>query len=424
MGGTSNFTAAATVHALLCRLDTSDPSSVDCKLDPVAGNRVALTLIGDASLSNENGAAASIKETWATYAPFVPSASVPLIASGFVQGLGNGQIVANPDSQSNGSNVMASVWSPNNVSVDGSGGGVGSFITCQYAEFTGQLYGGTEMTMHDVKENCPTATGTSPPCNCPKSPDPNRTVKEDWSGHGTGGGSTLHKGNDILDVASGSESTCDPNVNTITNGCRTLPSITFFPGPNGSGTPMDHAGVLDDDSIFEYIFQVDYVAADRGDSSTLSNCGSSGTQNCVDYAMREQFSATVVADCSSLGPSSTGIIWVTGSCSQLNTQIGSPDNPVIVVVNQGGDSIDLKNGLIMYGMLFLHSDHPLSAPVQVGGTNPQVYGALVVEGNIKMTGNFTIVYDSTSATSNKNKIPANAKFALVPGSWLDAKAAF
>jgi len=424
MGGASSFTATSNVRALLCRLDTSDPSSVDCKLDPVAGNRVALTLIGDASLSNESGATASIKETWATYSPFVPSASVPLIASGFVQGLGNGQIVANPDSQSNGSNVMASVWSPNNVSVDGSGGGVGSFITCQYAEFTGQLAGGAEMTMHDVKTTCPSATGTSPPCNCPKAPDPNRTMKEDWSGHGTGGGSTLHKGNDILDVASGSESTCDSSVNTITNGCRTLPSITFFPGPNGSGTPMDKAGVLDDDSIFEYIFQVDYVAADRGDSSTLTNCGSSGTQNCVDYAMREQFSATVVANCSSLDSSSTGIIWVTGSCSQLNTQIGSPDNPVIVVINQGGNSIDLKNGLVMYGMLFIHSDNPASAPAQVGGTNAQVYGALVVEGDIKMTGNFTIVYDSTSATSNKNKIPANAKFALVPGSWLDAKTAF
>jgi hypothetical protein len=78
----------------------------------------------------------------------------------------------------------------------------------------------------------------------------------------------------------------------------------------------------------------------------------------------------------------------------------------------------------MYGMLFIHSDNPASAPAQVGGTNAQVYGALVVEGDIKMTGNFTIVYDSTSATSNKNKIPANAKFALVPGSWLDAKTAF
>jgi hypothetical protein len=280
------------------------------------------------------------------------------------------------------------------------------------------------MSMHDVKEDCPSATGTSPPCNCPKAPDPNRTMKEDWSGHGTGGGSTLHKGNDILDVASGSETTCDSTVNTITNGCRTLPSITFFPGPNGSGTPMDKAGVLDDDSIFEYIFNVDYVAADRSsDAHTLTNCGTSGTQNCVDYAMREQFSATVVSNCSSLNSSSTGIIWVTNPCSSLNTQIGTPDNPVIVVINQGGNDIDLKNGLVMYGMLFLHSDNPATAPVQVGGTNAQVYGALVVEGNIKMTGNFTIVYDSTAASGSK-KIPSNAKFALVPGSWLDAKTAF
>jgi len=277
--------------------------------------------------------------------------------------------------------------------------------------------------MHDIKTTCPSATGNSPPCNCPKAPS--GFHMEDWSGHGTGGGSTLHKGNDILDVSTGGESTCDPNTNTFVDGCRTLPSITFFPGPDGSGTPMDHAGVLNDDSIFEYIFGVDYVADDRSaDAHTLTNCGSSGTQNCVDYAMREQFSATVVSDCSSLDSSSTGIIWVTGPCSQISQQIGSPDNPVIVVINQGGNTISLKNGTVMYGMLFIHSDNPGANPAQVRGTNSQVYGSLVVEGDIKMTGNFTIVYDSTSATSNKNKIPANAKFALVPGSWLDAKAAY
>ena len=225
MGGTSAYTTTSNVRALLCRLDTSDPANVHCAVSPVAGNRVALTVIADAGLSNENGAKAEARETWATYSASFPSSSVPLVASGMVKGLGNGQIVGNPDSQANGSNIVASVWSPNNVSIDGSGGGgVGSFITCQYSEFTGQL-AGNEMSMHDVKTTCPSATGNSPPCNCPKSPDPDRTSKEDWSGHGTGGGSTLHKGNDILDVSTAGETVCDSTTNVIANSgaghCRT-----------------------------------------------------------------------------------------------------------------------------------------------------------------------------------------------------------
>jgi hypothetical protein len=425
MGGTSAYTATSNVRALLCRLDTSDPANVHCALSPVAGNRVALTVLADAALSNEDGAKAEAKETWATYSAAFPSSSVPLVASGLVQGLGNGQIVANPDSQSNGSNIVASVWSPNNVSIDGSGpGGVGSFITCQYSEFTGQL-AGNEMTMHDVKTTCPSATGNSPPCNCPKSPDPDRTSKEDWSGPGTGGGSTLHKGNDILDVSTAGETVCDSTTNVIANSCRTLPSVTFFPGPNSGGTPMDHTGVLNDDSPFEYVFGVDYVVADHDATmTTLQNCGATGDEDCVKYAMIEQFGATPLT-CADLGPSTSGIVYVESPCSQLSTQIGTPDNPAIVVINQGHTNIDLKNGTLVYGMLFIHASSSTAAGrADVSGTNSQVYGSLVVEGDIKMTGKFLIVYDDTSANTNPNLLPKSAKFGRVPGSWLDAKTAF
>lgn len=415
-GGASNFATTTSVRALLCRLDTSDPTKVACKLDPVAGNRVALTLIADSTLGNENGAAATVKATWGSYSAVTPSAAVPLIGSGFITGLGNGQIVANPDSQSNGSNLMASIWSPNHVDRGG------SYITCNFSEFTGQL-GGTEWSMDDVKTDCPALVGkgSSPPCNCPKSPDENRTSKEDWSGHGTGGGGTFHTGNDVLDVAAG-EPICDSTINLITANCRTLPSITFFPGPNGAGTPMDRAGVEDDDSIFEYVFGVKYVVPDQStDANTLSNCGS-GAQNCFDYAMREEFSATILPDCSSLGPSSSGIYYVTGPCDDLSKKtIGSVDSPAIVVINQGTTTLKLGQDFLMYGLLFVHSD---TNKADVTGNNPQIYGSLVVEGDIKMTGQFTIVYDDTSASGSTNKIPKSARFALVPGSWLDARTSF
>ena len=420
MGGASAYTASANVRALLCRLDTSNPADVKCAVEPVAGNRVALTLISDAALGNEN-AQGAVKETWATYSNYTPSATVPLVASGLVKGLGNGQIVANPSATGKGKNIHASIWSPNNVSIDGSGGGgVGSFVTCQLAEFTGQVTAGIEMSMHQVKTDCPSATGNSPPCNCPKAPSEYRM--EDWSGHGTGGGSTLHKGNDVLDVAAGGETVCDVSKNVVTNGCRTLPDITFFPGGNAANSPMDDAGVLDDDSLFEYIFGVDYVVADRdGTGTRLDNCGPSGDKNCVEYAMVEEFGATVVDDCADLNSASTGIIYVPNACAALSQTIGTPDNPAIVVINQGSAELKLKQGTIFYGMLFVHSK---DQNAQIDGTNPQVYGSLVVEGDIKMTGSFMIVYDDTSASSNTHTLPKSAKFGRVPGSWLDAKTSF
>ena len=146
--------------------------------------------------------------------------------------------------------------------------------------------------------------------------------------------------------------------------------MTFFPGPNDGGTSMDHSGVLNDDSPFEYVFGVDYVVADRDATmTTLQNCGSAGTEDCVKYAMMEQFGATA-ATCGDLGPSSSGIIYIDSPCSRLSTQIGTPDNPAIVVINQGHTNIDLKNGTLVYGMLFIHaSNSTTTGRADVSGTN-------------------------------------------------------
>src|SRR3546814_10930902 len=54
-----------TLFRSLCRLDTSDLSNVQCKLEPVAGNRVALTIVAQAALSDE-GAGAEVKDRKST----------------------------------------------------------------------------------------------------------------------------------------------------------------------------------------------------------------------------------------------------------------------------------------------------------------------------------------------------------------------
>lgn len=389
-GGDARFTTTTNVRALLCRLDTSLPKP-DCRLEPVAGNRVALYVIADAALTGESGAKATVKETWASISSYVPSAAVPLVASGYVKGLGNGQIIANPNA--GGYGLPGSIWSPKNASIDGSGGGgVGSFSTCYVEAFLKE--GGVDVADLKSATGCAKTTGSKCACG---------THDSDWmSGHV---GGSKRKGMDILDVAVAGE----------TN--RTLPSITFFPGGG-----MDKIGDDTDDSLFEYIFNpVTNVVADHdATGKTLLTCGD-GTQNCFDYAMREEFNPTIIASCSSLGPSSSGIFYVTGPCLSLPAKVGSPDSPAIVVVNQGDKTLDTNQNLF-YGMLFLHSDNNNA---NVTGKNTIVFGALVVEGEIdKLTANFTVVYDDTAASSDPHKLPKSAKFARVPGSWLDASVGF
>jgi hypothetical protein len=183
--------------------------------------------------------------------------------------------------------------------------------------------------------------------------------------------------------------------------------------------------VTNDDSLFEWIFGLDDVVADHDvTGQTLHNCGG-GSQDCADYALRETLGATVLANCSSLNAASTGLYYITGDCN-ITAQVGSAGAPAIVVVFGTGD---LGSNSVLYGMLFVHKDNIKAATdascpsgcafSMNGGT---VFGSVVIEGNVKMAGNPVIVYDDVGSSSDPNTFPANAKFARVPGSWLDARA--
>ncbi|MFM1783572.1 MAG: hypothetical protein RIS14_1325, partial [Pseudomonadota bacterium] len=118
VGGDANFASVVNVQAVLCRIDSSTTTPA-CAVKPVKGNRVAITFISQATLTNE-GSTAVIKETWASYSDANQSSSVPIVGSGLVKGLGNAQIVTNHNA--GGYGVPASIWSPNNVSIDGGSG--------------------------------------------------------------------------------------------------------------------------------------------------------------------------------------------------------------------------------------------------------------------------------------------------------------
>ena len=419
VGSSEQFAVATKVRALLCRFDTTVTPSV-CRANPTAGNRVAVTLLADASLPNEN-ANASIKETWGSFSSTGAAAAVPFIGSGIFDGNGNVTIVTAPNA--GGYGLPGSIWTPHDAQVESTtGGGTFSLSSCYIGDF--MLGSPGEHDITEAKAICPD-NGSSPPCHCPSSKD-DKTV---WlSGHPTGG--DRRENIDVLDR--------DGNACVTGNPCP--PDIQFFPGggpgtasdPNSAVVPLDVAGVLNDDSLFEWIFGVDYVVADRdaygitlGTNSTT--CSKGG--NCFDYAMMNDVGLDVgthkLNNCNSLNASSSGLYYITGNCDVTAT-VGSASAPVILVITGTGDVG--PNG-ILYGMLFIHRDN-IDAEKHDGNqftlsmNGGTVFGSIVVEGDIKVAGNPVVVYDDTSVNNDPNTFPTSATFARVPGSWLDSSRGF
>jgi hypothetical protein len=412
-GGT--FPTTTTVNALLCRLDTTLKNGAglpapDCKLipDPSSEPRVAITLMANSSLDNEN-ARATVKETWASFTNSVGFSAVPLVASGSIEGLGNGEVVA--AANGGGYGLPVSMWSPCPIDIEQSppvsyptgctdahpGSGVGSFQTCQLGEFLKNTSPDS-----DWKTTC-AASNTA--CGCPA----NNTNPTDWlSGHSNG---PKRENVDILDQ--------DGNTSANTHG--KLPDITFFPGgTNYAGNQMDDPNDPLDDSLFEWIFGQDVVT--EGNTAVNTNCGD-GTENCAMVALRDTFGATIVSNCNGFNATSNGIYYVTGTCDfPNNTQVGSSSSPAIVVVNGDAGDVNIGGNLDFFGMLFVRSNNK-SARVTSNG-NPEFYGAIVVEGAVSMTGGLRLVYDNTSAQSLDGGLPPNTRFAKLPGSWLDSQSGF
>lgn len=135
-----------------------------------------------------------------------------------------------------------------------------------------------------------------------------------------------------------------------------------------------------------------------------------------DYqAIKDQ--AEVVADCSGLGPTSSGLIWVTGACNPPGT-IGSAVNPVLLVV-QG--NVTFNAGDDLYGLLFMF-DPTGSTPTLTANGNAHLHGALFAHDdvNLSLNGGFVLEYDK-DVLDNLNNSPSGRGLARIPGAWSDVQ---
>lgn len=125
--------------------------------------------------------------------------------------------------------------------------------------------------------------------------------------------------------------------------------------------------------------------------------------------------AKVLSNCSSLGPWSSGIYWISGSaCNiQSNAVIGSAHAPVLLISAAGVTS--MQGGATIFGVLYV-SDTETSAAYFESRGNNIVYGQVVLDAIFgSYNGTFQVVYNENLIT----RISGTGGLGNVPGGWAD-----
>lgn len=422
-------TTGTVVSALLCRLDTAyivagALQPTQCRAIPStdSSNRIAVTVISKATMNGEN-AASEMKATLGNFDTFSVGAAVPLVASGSINGVGNAEIVT--AANGGGTGIPVSIWSSTDADIDCSAGGsCASVSTCQVGEY---------LKATPESQLLTTCATVSSACGCPAISS--GATKE----------IVYAKNPNLLSGHAAGASNCCENIDILDRDSNkgASPDITFFPGRgmdnfyDAAQTAAYNASAISDDSLFEWVFNVsgesNTTKTSQADTTHIGQQGATLTTcapiaNCaVNYlTSTTELNAQQVtcAQLNALAASATGLYYVVEFAGDTNpdddsecglpSQLGTPDAPAIVVVN---NKVKM-NSTLLYGLLFVRSSSDSAELSGVG--HAQVFGSVVVEGSVKtMAGGFTIVYSNVKISKPGNDLPETTRFGLVPGSWLD-----
>jgi hypothetical protein len=126
-------------------------------------------------------------------------------------------------------------------------------------------------------------------------------------------------------------------------------------------------------------------------------------------------SATVLPNCLTLGPGSSGLYWISGSTCTLkaNTQYGSPSEPLILI--SAAFLTTISGGAEFFGLLYIWDGEDATAEIRTMG-DAAIYGAAVIDASIdKFTGTFQVVYSDIVL----GKLQGTAGLGAVNGGWRD-----
>jgi len=373
-----NFDASYDAGILLCRLKAPIPpaTSSTCTLtSALAVGTSMFTLVSRGAVTGE-GTTATVSETIGTFRLInAPPNLPPLMAAGSVTGLGSSTIVGNPNA--GGFGVPLSVWARNNF--DGSGG---SWQTCQLDEYLRSSLG--DVVMEGKNKNVPTCDD----CDC--SP-----------GNQLSGSRLAVEGIDILD-------------STDADGGKAKAGTSYY-------FPCD---------MFQHVFGIQARTDENrnGVCETPKLADGDPTLPDVQEWLTANAQIMTCAGLNSAGDKASGLVWIQSSCGpgdSLDTEIGSADNPVFLVID---GSLKLNTAVKFFGMIFLrHTGDGFENCVSTGagcpevlsgGGSAQVYGSIIMEGGGKLNGTIDLVY-VPQIIINFTGSPGNNSFAGLPGSWSD-----
>jgi hypothetical protein len=370
------FTVEYAVGALLCRIDLqANPGAGDnpCTTSIARASRLnAVTLVSRAEMVGESATATVSRAIVPIQRIGINPKTPAITASGVMQGVGNATIVGNPNS--GGPGVPISIWS--RADFDGDNG---TWQTCHIDDWL-------RNSVIEIYEGIPVCDGNPSDCTCPGD-----------AILSTGGAGGITEGLDVLDI--------DNNFGTLRD------SQEF---------PCD---------LMEFVFGEVRAREDTdGDGFCEDGTDSDGDGDndaVVDF-IRGQLQATEIDDCSDvateLGPSSSGAYWVSADgCSLPGTDVGSPENPVIIIMDGG---IDFATKMRVFGLVFgrdpaldLNPATGGSARWAPGGGTGFIYGAAVLEGGGRSNGRISVIYNAdVLGSGNQAGDPVAGE---IPGSWTD-----
>jgi hypothetical protein len=126
----------------------------------------------------------------------------------------------------------------------------------------------------------------------------------------------------------------------------------------------------------------------------------------------------LLEDCSSLDESSIGPYWVSGPTCDLKTQIGGPNNPVLLI--SAVENTKVSAGAELFGVLFV-TDIEVPGAEFTGNGHGTVYGAVIMDATMEhFNGTFQIVYVEDVI----DQVLDAGLFGAVAGGWTDFHAAW
>jgi Tfp pilus assembly protein PilX len=418
-------TVAYGVAPLMCfvkRPDAAAPSTTPLQCGTGSGATATtlriVTFVSVAKIPGES-ASATLIQTLGEYPKLNnPIGKPPITASGAIDITGGLQVVTNPNS--GGPGVPVSVWTRLNVSK------TGTTNTCYADEFFRYTQGSVTPEPYQGTIRCDD-------CKCDTNGAPN-SISYDSSGN------VQQEGMDILDVeGTSADRGAGANWN-VKSDSLSYPTCEF---------PKD---------LFQFVFGVKVWSDSNNDcfgETKLPNVVYTNPDNSAASASVGPDEAWLYANADKIipltaneallrtGQSATGalfnspvpdsnadakgLIWCQTSCNiGSGKQVGTAENPVILVVDS---PVSIQG--VVFGMVFVRSTGSALSPATGGsgtGACPSncaltmnagaaIYGALVLQGQMKANGTSAVIHDATvlrRLNEQQGMTPAS-----LPGAWTD-----